>query len=75
MHLPANQLKIRSTRLRDKIAEVLDSVEYFCAHHNHTLEPQYTISLKHDLRDILSAADYLASVLEIIENEETKSAR
>ena len=73
MDLPAKQLKIRASLLRDEIRDILDFVEYVCAHHNHNLEPQHTASLRNNLRDILSAAGYLASVLEMIELEETES--
>lgn len=73
MILPAKQLKIRASLLRDQIRDILDFVEFTSAHHNHNLEPQQTASLRNNLRDILSAAGYLASVLEMIELEETES--
>lgn len=73
MNLPAKHLKIKASLLRDKFRELLDSVEFTCAHHHHNLEPQHTASLRNNLRDILSAAGYLSSVLEMIEIEETES--
>lgn len=73
MNLPAKQLRIRASLLRDEIRDLLDFIEYTCGNHYHNLEPQHTARLRSDLRNILSAAGYLSSVLEMIEIEENES--